>query len=189
MVSRATLRRFAGGTAPSVRMLCSRSASLIRMMRTSRAIASSILRKFSAWATSADWNSILSSLETPSTSSATGLPKVSEISSLVTEVSSVTSCSSAAISVWPSRCQSARISATASGCEMYGSPDWRGGGGGARGGRERRRDVRVARLAGLAGVGGFREAVRLGKPRHVLRLEIAEAALLESRDYRSRHDG
>src|SRR5213594_4120635 len=36
----------------------------------------------------------------------------------VTEVSSVTSCSSAAISVWPSRCQSARISATASGCEM-----------------------------------------------------------------------
>ena len=79
----------------------------------------------SACATSADWNSILSSLETPSTSSATGLPNVSVISSLVTEVSSVTSCSSAAINVWPSRCQSARISATASGCEMYGSPDWR----------------------------------------------------------------
>src|SRR5213594_4120633 len=36
----------------------------------------------------------------------------------VTEDTSVTSCSSAAISVWPSRCQSARISATASGCEM-----------------------------------------------------------------------
>ena len=95
------------------------------MTRTSRAIASSILRKFSACASSADWNSMRSSLETPSTSSATGLPKVSEISSLVTEVSSVTSCSSAAIRVWPSRCQSARISATASGCEMYGSPDWR----------------------------------------------------------------
>ncbi len=99
-------------------MLCSRSASLMRITRTSRAIASSILRKFSACASAADWNSILSSFETPSTSSATGLPKVSEISSFVTLVSSVTSCRSAAISVWPSRCQSARISATASGCEM-----------------------------------------------------------------------
>src|SRR5216117_651727 len=89
------------------------------------AMARSILRKFSACASSALWNSMRSSLETPSTSSATGLPKVSEISSLVTEVSSVTSCSSAAISVCPSRCQSARISATARGCEMYGSPDCR----------------------------------------------------------------
>ena len=43
-------RCFAGGTASSVRMLCRRSASLIRMTRTSRAMASSILRKFSACA-------------------------------------------------------------------------------------------------------------------------------------------
>ncbi len=40
--------RLAGSTASSVRMLCSRSASLTRMTRTSRAIASSILRKLSA---------------------------------------------------------------------------------------------------------------------------------------------
>ena len=48
------------------------------MTRTSRAIASSILRKFSACA-SAAWNSILSSFDTPSTSSATGLPKRSSV--------------------------------------------------------------------------------------------------------------
>jgi hypothetical protein len=40
------------------------------------------LRKFSAWASSIDWNSILSSLETPSTSSAATLPKRSAISGL-----------------------------------------------------------------------------------------------------------
>ena len=45
------------------------------MTRTSRAIASSILRKLSACASSSLVNSIWSSLETPSTMSATGLPK------------------------------------------------------------------------------------------------------------------
>ena len=110
--------RFFGGTTSSVRMLCRRSASLIRMTRTSRAIASSILRKFSACASSWLSNSILSSLETPSTSSATGLPKFSLISVLVTAVSSITSCSSAAVSAWESRCHCARILATASGWEM-----------------------------------------------------------------------
>jgi hypothetical protein len=91
-------RRLSGAHVSSVRMLCRRSASLMRMTRTSRAIASSILRKFSACASSWDWNSILSSLETPSTSSATTLPKRSAISALVMSVSSITSCSSAAIS-------------------------------------------------------------------------------------------
>src|SRR5882762_1527585 len=68
-------------------MLWSRSASLIRMTRTSRAIASSILRKFSACACSWDWNSMRSSLDRPSTSSATGLPERSVICCLGTEVS------------------------------------------------------------------------------------------------------
>ena len=63
-------------------MLCRRSASLISMTRTSRAIASSILRKFSACASCCDWNSMRSSLETPSTRSATGLPNRFEMSSV-----------------------------------------------------------------------------------------------------------
>jgi hypothetical protein len=41
-----------GGIAASVRMLCSRSASLTRMMRTSPTIASSIWRRFSACSSS-----------------------------------------------------------------------------------------------------------------------------------------
>ena len=95
------------------------------MTRTSRAIASSILRKFSACASCCDWNSMRSSLETPSTRSATGLPNRFEMSSVETAVSSTTSCSSAAHSVCASSCHCERISATATGCEMYGSPDLR----------------------------------------------------------------
>ena len=60
--------------APSVRMLCRRSASLIRITRRSRAIASSILRKLSAAASWRSRNCSLSSLVTPSTSSATVSP-------------------------------------------------------------------------------------------------------------------
>ena len=59
-----------------VRMLCSRSASLMRMTRTSRAIASSILRKLSAWPSSRVLKCSLSSLVRPSTSSAVGAPKL-----------------------------------------------------------------------------------------------------------------
>ena len=95
------------------------------MTRTSRAIASSILRKLSAWTSSRDVNSIWSSLETPSTMSATGLPKLRSSSDLVTEVSSITSCSSAAASPCASSRHCDRIDATASGCVMYGSPDLR----------------------------------------------------------------
>ena len=72
--------RFSAGIAPRVCMLCRRSASLIRMTRTSRAIASSILRKFSACACCSDANASLSSLDTPSTSRATALPKRASIS-------------------------------------------------------------------------------------------------------------
>ena len=46
----------------SVRMLCRRSASLISRMRMSLDIASSILRKFSAWRSRADLNSSLRDL-------------------------------------------------------------------------------------------------------------------------------
>lgn len=53
--------------APSVRMLCRRSASLIMITRKSRDIASSILRKLSAAASWRSRNLSLSSLVTPST--------------------------------------------------------------------------------------------------------------------------
>ena len=88
------------------------------MTRTSCAIASSILRKFSACASSRDVNSIWSSLETPSTMSATGLPNEVSISALVTVVSSITSWRSAAASPCASSRHCDRMLATASGCVM-----------------------------------------------------------------------
>ena len=60
--------RWAGSA--SVRMLCSRSASLIISTRRSRAMATSILRKFSAWRSSREEKASLPILVTPSTSSA-----------------------------------------------------------------------------------------------------------------------
>jgi hypothetical protein len=95
---------------------------LIRITRTSRAIASSIFLKFSACACWSVANSMRSIFETPSTRSATGRPKRSRISLLWWWVSSTTSCSSAAMSACASRCHSARILATANGWVMYGSP-------------------------------------------------------------------
>ena len=92
-------------------MLCSRSASLTRMTRTSRAMASSILRKVSAWAVSRLPNSILSSLDRPSTMSATTRPNCWVSSVWVTAVSSRVSCSRAAHRASPSSCQLAQISA------------------------------------------------------------------------------
>jgi len=68
---------------------------------------------------------MLVSLVTPSTSVAISSPKRSVTSSLVTVVSSTTSCSSAAAIVARSISSSARISATASGCSMYDSPEAR----------------------------------------------------------------
>src|SRR6185295_1252980 len=53
-VSCAILMRRSSGRWCSVRMLCTRSASLTRMTRMSSTIASSILRKFSAWRSSLD---------------------------------------------------------------------------------------------------------------------------------------
>jgi hypothetical protein len=56
---------------------------------------------------------------------ATGAPKRSISSSFLTSWSSITSCSSAAMMAWASSFQSAQISATAIGWEIYGSPDLR----------------------------------------------------------------
>lgn len=117
MVSSAMRRRFSGGTKSSVRMLCVRSASFTRITRTSRAIASSILRKLSG-ACSRLWNSSLSSLVSPSTSSATLGPNFSASSLLVMPWSSITSCSSAAMMDCTSSFQSAHSSATATGWVM-----------------------------------------------------------------------
>ena len=112
------VRRFAGGIAPSVRMLWVRSASLTMITRMSRTIASSILRKLSACASARLRNWIWSSLLTPSTSSATSRPKREVISSLVFGVSSMTSWRIAAIIVCASSLRSASRSATATGCVM-----------------------------------------------------------------------
>ena len=56
-------------------MLCRRSASLTRMTRTSSTIASSILRKFSAWRSSLDEKGMVLIFVTPSTTCATSAPK------------------------------------------------------------------------------------------------------------------
>ena len=105
-----------------VRMLWVRSASLIRMTRTSLAIASSILRNDSAWFCSRVSKASFSSLVSPSTRSATGAPKRSTSSVLLTPQSSMASCISAAIKACASSFHSAHCAATAIGWVMYGSP-------------------------------------------------------------------
>ena len=107
IVSWATRLRFSGGRASSVRMLCSRSASLMSTTRMSSAIARNILRMLSAQivcrSIGASTGSPCSlnhgtfeSLVTPSTSRATSDPNRVSRSSIETTVSSATSCSSAA---------------------------------------------------------------------------------------------
>ena len=81
------------GMCTRVRMLCSRSASLTRITRRSRDMATSILRKFSAWASSTLVKLNFSSLVRAATRAATSSPKSAWISSTVTAVSSTVSCS------------------------------------------------------------------------------------------------
>ncbi len=114
--------RLSAAIALTVRMLCRRSASLTRITRTSRAIASSILRNDSACDSSRVEKRSLSSLVRPSTNSAVGAPKRSISSGLVTPQSSIASCISAAMIACTSSFQSAHRPATAIGCVMYGSP-------------------------------------------------------------------
>ena len=98
-----------------VRVLCSRSAILIRMTRMSLDIAMNILRRFSICCSSVVEYCTRVSFVTPSTSSATVCPNMWEISSKLASVSSRQSCSSAATIASVSRPISATISATASG--------------------------------------------------------------------------
>src|ERR1700759_3558317 len=94
-------------------MLCSRSASLMTRTRMSLLIATIILRMVSACAESPYLT--LSSLVTPSTSSATSSPKSARSWSRVYAVSSTVSCSRAATRVGSVMPMSARIVGTASG--------------------------------------------------------------------------
>ena len=103
-------------------MLCSLSASLIRITRTSRTIANSILRIDSAARDQWLWPLMIEILVTPCTRFATSLPNVAVISSTVESVSSTTSCSSAATTVAVSSRVSTRVAATSSGWMMNGSP-------------------------------------------------------------------
>ena len=152
-----------GPTASSVRMLCSRSASLIRMTRTSRAIASSILRKFSACASSCVSNSILSSLETPSTRSATGLPKLLRDLGL------------------GDRGVLHHVVQQRGGQRLRVEVPLREDVGDG----ERVRDVGLARLAELPVVRGLAEVVGRLQLRDVLRLQVAGPLLEQSRSARS----
>ncbi len=86
------------------------------------AIASSILRMFSACCCSWLWVLNLDSLVTPSTSWATSDPNLSSTSVRLNSVSSGTSWSSAAWMAIVSIPSSARIWAEAIGCVTYGSP-------------------------------------------------------------------
>src|SRR5437764_751953 len=97
-VSRAMRSCFSGRTCIRVRMLCSRSASLISTTRTSSLIARNVLRRLSVWRSmgvlpSLDTRGSCASLVTPSTRRATSSPKSSRMSSRVRAVSSTVSCS------------------------------------------------------------------------------------------------
>ena len=92
-----------------MRMLCSRSASLMRTTRMSSAIASSIFRMFSACCCSWLWVEKRDSFVTPSTRWATSAPKLSSMSVRLYSVSSGTSWSSAASTAIGSMPRSATI--------------------------------------------------------------------------------
>ena len=111
----------------SVRILCSLSASFMRMTLISFAMARNILRRFSACISSLSaflsFGSLVLSVRcrcfnfvTPSTRCATSSPNSARISSMVMMVSSSTSWSSPAAMVSLSSSSSASIMATQSGC-------------------------------------------------------------------------
>ncbi len=114
-VSWAVRSCFQAGMAATVRMLCSRSDSLMISTRRSLAMATSILRTVAACWASFESNLRRSSLVTPSTMAATSGPNRSVRSARVTPVSSTASCSRAAEMVTSSSPSSATILATATG--------------------------------------------------------------------------
>ena len=118
MVSRAFSRCFFSDWYWRVRMLCRRSHSLMRITRTSWAMAMNILRRFSICSSSLEVYCIRVSLVTPSTRSATVEPKSLAMSSWEASVSSMQSWSRAAMMESKSRSSSLTISATARGWVM-----------------------------------------------------------------------
>ena len=132
------------------------------MTRTSCAIASSILRKLSACASSREVNSIWSSFDTPSTMSATGLPNDVSISAFVIGGvlhHVVEQRGGEPLRVEPPLRQDARD-------------------------RERMRDVRLAGLAELAAVGRVGELERALDERDVRRRQVVAEVSGELRDFR-----
>ena len=125
IVSRAFSICLAGDIAFMVRILCRRSASFTKITRTSWAIAIKSLRMFSASLVSLDVSCICVSFVTPSTRSAISGENFSAMSFLVERVSSIVSCKSAVMIVESSSFCCARIIATSTGCEKYGSPERR----------------------------------------------------------------
>ena len=123
--SSALSRCFCGATYSSVAKLCMRSANLIMITRMSSLIAMSILRRFSACCSSREENGILPSFVTPSVRFAISLPNAFTMSSYVTGVSSMTSCSRPATTDGVSMPNSTSLYATAMGWMMYGSPERR----------------------------------------------------------------
>ena len=118
---------FARGIKFNVRILCSLSASFMRMTLISFAMARNILRRFSACISSLSaflsFGSLVLSVRcrcfnfvTPSTRCATSSPNSARISSMVMMVSSSTSWSSPAAIVSLSSSSSASTMATHSGC-------------------------------------------------------------------------
>ena len=106
-------------------MLCRRSASFTMITRMSRLMARNILRRLSACFSSMLSTSMLVSLVTPSTSSATMSPKSPATSESEVSVSSTVSCRSAAHTTSQSILSSARMMATSTGWLMYISPERR----------------------------------------------------------------
>ena len=125
MVSRALNRRRSSRRAASVRMLCRRSASLTMITRMSLDMARNILRSVSACFSSMLSTSMLVSLVTPSTSSATVSPNRPDTSASEVSVSSTVSCSSAAHTTSQSILRAAKMMATSTGWLMYISPERR----------------------------------------------------------------
>ncbi|CAB4956697.1 unannotated protein [freshwater metagenome] len=112
-VSRAFFSCCSGDIHRIVRMLCSRSASLMTSTRMSRAMATTILRTVSDAVVCPYLTR--SSLVTPSTSRAISSPKSASKISMEYSVSSTVSCSRAAARVGEVIPRSAKIPATASG--------------------------------------------------------------------------
>ena len=97
-VSCAMRRRGSGAMNASVRMLCSRSASFTSSTRTSDAIASRSLRKFSACAACLETRSSFLSLVSPSTRAPISGRQLADLGECAL-VSSMVSCRSAATMV------------------------------------------------------------------------------------------